>query len=123
VCERYPRESLSVLLLDDLAGDPAASYGRLCEFLGIDHWRPPDLGSVRHSAFRYRSRTLFSLMRSTGAWRRAPRLGGTLERLNRAPLDAPPLDPGLRAELVAHFEPHNAELGRWLGRDLEAWNA
>ena len=38
----YPREQLLLLLSEDFYRDPAAVYIRLCRFLGLSDWRPPE---------------------------------------------------------------------------------
>jgi hypothetical protein len=119
----YPRERVHVLLLDDLRRDPTGSFAAVCRFLDIDDTvLPAGLDKVHNPAFRYRSRRLLFAMLRFHAWRRAPRLATLVDRLNRAPLHYPPLDPALRAELCAYYAPDNAELAGWLGRELPGWD-
>jgi len=121
LAERFPRERIHVLLLDDLRRDPNPTFAAICRFLGVDDTvQPTDLGAVHNPAFRFRSKRVLNGMLRMRAWRRAPRLAAAVDRLNRAPLQYEPLDAGLRAELCAWFEPDNAALAEWLGRELPA---
>jgi hypothetical protein len=116
--ERFPRERLHVLLLEDLIREPEDTFRRLCRFLEIDEaFRPPNLGTPinRHTEFRSLK------VRAIG--RRLPKpLGLVLARLNARPVTYPAMDPGLRRELVERFAPDNARLAAWLGRDLSVWD-
>lgn len=39
--EHFPREQTLILTTEELAADPAASYGRVLDFLGLPPWCPP----------------------------------------------------------------------------------
>jgi hypothetical protein len=117
----YPRESILVLIMDDLKRDPAGVYASLCTFLGIDGRREPqELGAVFNATTDLRSQRLRRLMLRKHAWKHMPRLATTIDRLNRTD-GYPPLRPELRAELLHWYRPYNAALAGWLGRDLSAW--
>ena len=74
-------------------------------------------------AYRVRSERLRAAMLRMRAWKRLPwGLADRIDRLNRARLVYPPMDPTLRAEMIAWYRPANEKLAAWLGRDLDAWN-
>jgi hypothetical protein len=122
----FPADSLRVVLHEDLATDLPGVMKGLFEFLGVD----PGVGVADASprnvrAERVRSpaaRRLLFAVRRLGLRRLVP---ARLRSLQRAFLERseqrPPLDPGLRRELVAYYEPHTARLERLLGRDLSVW--
>jgi hypothetical protein len=123
VVQHVPRESLLVLLLEDLRADPQGTFASVCEFLDIDTSKlPRGLGQAVNRTHRLRSPLLFDVMRRLKLWRRLPyRLGYKLDAWNRPPIDYPPIDPATRARLHEIFEEPNAGLARWLGRDLSIW--
>jgi hypothetical protein len=121
--EFFPRSSVMVMMMEDLIADPAGVVASLYRFLEIDEsYRPPVLGAAFNVTNRHRSERLRLLMLRARAWKRAPRLAATIDRLNRGD-GYPALDPALRAELVEWFRPANAELARWLERDLSVWDS
>jgi sulfotransferase family protein len=121
---RYAPEKVLPLVLEDLRTDPAHFYRTVFGFLGIDQTVVPPQGTASlNPAYRVRSERLRRAMFRFRAWKRLPfGLAGRIDRLNRAPLDYPPIDPDLRAELVAWFRPANDALSARLGRGLQAWN-
>ena len=120
-CERFGRERLAVVLLDDLRSAPEATYAEVCGFLGVDGgFRPPRLGERVNRFVAFRS------MRVRNARRRLPkkfRIGRIVGKLNAVEGDYPPLDPALAARLRADLAADNAALAAWLGRDLSSWGA
>jgi len=120
VCERFPRERLSVVLLDDLRASPGPTYGEVCGFLGVDGgFRPPRLGERVNRFVSFRS------MRVRGARRRLPkafRIGRLVGKLNAVEGDYPPMAEATAADLRSRFAGDNAALAAWLGRDLSAWS-
>lgn len=123
VCEHYSRESLLVLLMDDLRSDPVGTFASLCRFIGVDDgFRPRSLGRPTNEAYSLRSPALRRTMWRLRLGKRARWLAKRLDDLNRVPLNKPEMDPALRAELKAWYANDNAELAAWLGRDLSAWS-
>jgi hypothetical protein len=121
ITAHYPREALLVLLLEDLEHDAAGAFRSVCRFVGVEpDPLPGEVGSVINPRVSYRSGLL---RRVSGRLRRSGVAGAanTIDRANRAVPDYPPMDPELRAELVAWFADTNRELADWLGRDLSAW--
>lgn len=126
VCERYPRESLLVLLLEDLEEQPAATFACVCRFLGIDDAvAPAKLGSVVNPHVQPRFERLWRLMYERRLWRHIPRrlLPAVLHVITRPAGHYPPMEPALRKRLTRHFAEPNAALSEWLGRDLGSWEA
>ena len=121
VTERYARDALSVFLFEDLRDAQHETFAAACRFLDIDETvRPSSVGVVY-------TRTRPEVSRLDGALDRYDRwipkpLGRALRARGRRPAAYPPLDPATRAILVAYFRPFNEALGRWLGRDLAAWD-
>jgi len=130
--KRFGRERVHVILFDDLVEDPAATYARTLEFLGVDpDFRPdfrvhnvaaptsksPLYRAWKASTLRYRLRSLvpaplYAKIRE----RRRKRLARAAER---AP--TPPLDPALRERLRAGFADEVNRLESLIDRDLERW--
>lgn len=120
--ERFPRERLLVLLFEELRADPEGVVRQVFRFLGVDDTVVPDnLGANVNPTRPVRSIRLRRAMLRFKAWKRLPRrVADTVDRLNRRP-GYPPLDPDLRRDLDAWFAQHDADLARWLGRDLSTW--
>jgi len=118
----YPRESLLVLLLDDLRADPDATTRQLCEFLGLAHVPMPE-EEAKNVAMEFRSIRLFHLMRRWKAWGRLPfNLASKLDALNRKKLIYPPMTPTIRRTMLDNLALDNEAFARWLGRDLSDWS-
>jgi hypothetical protein len=119
VCRHYPRERLHVMILEEFQRDPAALYGELCRFLGVDEgFRPSRIGRALNRYVSYRSQRLGSLARRI-RWRPLRRVVG---RLVVRGFEYPPMDVDLRRELGDRFAEENAALAAWLGRDLSVWD-
>jgi hypothetical protein len=117
VCELYPRESLRVIIFEDLVRDPAGTYREVCRFLGVDEtFEPSNLGERMNSHAEYRSKLLARVSRA---------LPGPLARvtrqLNRRETRYAPMDPEVRRVLEERFAPDNEALAAWLGTDLPRW--
>jgi hypothetical protein len=124
VCEHFPRESLLILLMDDLRSDPPGTFASLCRFIGVDDgFRPPSLGQPTNEAYTLRWPALRRTMWRLRLGKRARWLAKRLDDFNRVPLTKPAMDPALGAELKAWYAADNAELAEWLGRDLTAWSS
>jgi hypothetical protein len=117
VTELFPRESLHVVILEELNRDPISSYRAVFEFLHVDDsFVPPALGVSLNSHAVYRSRLIAKVSRGLpGSLRRATR------RLNRRETPYEPMDPAIRRSLEERFALDNEALAEWLGRDLSVW--
>lgn len=123
-------ESVLVVLLDDLRGNPDETWNRVQSFLGVGQEPRPQLKAtniakplearflmrfwIRHP----RLRTLFQRITPADLRRKAayflPRLIPGTSRPVR-------LDPGLRARLLTEMRPEIDKLEAVLGRDLSIW--
>lgn len=119
VSRYFPRESLHVIVLEDLWRAPAETYRRVCRFIGATlDFSPPNLGAPIGHFVELRSRTLFRINKKLP--RPLRRVGG---RMNARKAPYPPMDPALRADLVESFRDENDALAAWLGRDLSVWRS
>jgi hypothetical protein len=121
--ELFDRAGMLVLRFEDLTADPAATFRRVCGFLGVRDVAPPNLGRVYNAHSRLRSGRLRSRMESVRAWRRAPMLARAIDRLNTTERAYPPMPAPLRQRLVDHYAEPNAALADHLGWDLSGWHA
>ena len=122
VAHHYPDHQVLVLLHDDLRTSPEAVFDQTCAFLDLPRCEEPAsvgrsvnvTGTIRSFRLRYWTLRLH-------LFRRIPRLAHALDDWNRT-TDRPPLLPDpIRQRLLAHYEPHIAEVERRLGRDLTDW--
>jgi hypothetical protein len=125
LCAHYPRDSLHVLLVEDLEREPRRAFRELCRFLEIDDAVVPDIvGSKQNPYFEPRSQRLWALLQRVRVWRRLPKRARAVgARLLRRSDQPPAMDPHLRALLSDYFAAPNAALGQWLGRDLSHWRS
>lgn len=125
VCVHYPRESLLVLLYEDLRSSPEETFAIMCRFLDVDERVvPANVGEVVNPTRPVRSGRLRTAMLRWHAWKRLPpQLATAIDNLNRIKGPYPPMEPELRAELLEWFAADNAALASWLGRDLSVWGA
>jgi hypothetical protein len=119
VCERFPREHVHVVLLDDLRDRPHDTYAATCRFLGIDDgFVPARIGERVNRFVAFRSMRVRNMRRSLpSTWR----IGRIVGRLNARDGSYAPIAPETRAELLRHFAADNGALAAWLGRDLSMW--
>jgi len=129
----FSRESLLVLLFEELIGDPARELDRLRSFLTLSHgWddprglleqkvNPSDVPRFR-AAFATARRVGGFLMRHDVNWpvRMAKRAGVRKAFGRSAP--APPVPAAMRARLAEFYRADVAELARLVRRDLRVWH-
>lgn len=121
VCERFPRDHVLVVLLDDLRDRPVETYADVCRFLAVDdRFVPPRIGERVNRFVTFRSMRVRNARRSLPATLRIGRIVG---RLNAREGPYQPMAPDTRAALQRHFAADNETLARWLGRDLSMWGA
>jgi hypothetical protein len=122
LAEHYQHDQILVVFHDDLDRAPQALYRKVCEFLEVDpSYAPAALGNTVNQYVEFRSlkvRNFAKMMPSSvGALRRI------IDRFNtRTTASYPPMAPETRERLEAYYEAPNAELVRWLGRDLPGWS-
>jgi hypothetical protein len=129
----FGRESIHVVVFDDLVSDTPAAYQQLCHFLGVDASFRPDFGlshAQRAGSAATRSGGLARLLgRPRPAMASAVRallpegarraIRHRLEQWNDRP--PPPLSPETRRRLLDACAPDVRRLGELLGRDLTHW--
>lgn len=122
--ESYQREALHVIISEDLRNTPVETFQTVCRAIGVDDtFVPPNLGVEFNHYVSFRSNKLRNLLWGSGPYRKITRrFRKILGRINTSQESYPPMDPSLRSELLKAFEADNAELARWLGRDLSIWN-
>lgn len=120
---RYDRcfapDQVLTLVFEELVADPAPSFEAACRHIGIAP-RPPAVDPARRNEpFGLRWVGLQRFMVRHRAWSRLPwDLAGRIDQLNRRPLEVPPMDPALGAELRAEMREPNRALAERLGRPL-----
>jgi hypothetical protein len=137
---RFPRDSVHLMLFDDIHADPAAAYRGICRFLEIDAAFVPASLRLRvnprtvlrsHALLRLRC-AVRDIFASTAATRKARaaiarfgpsrRIALKLFRLNEKPGTPPSLAPETRRRLVEFYRKDTEALGELLNRDLSPWN-
>jgi len=132
----FPRESVLILLYDDLEKGPVCYIQRVFRFLEVDssfippssnnRINPMNLELPRSQALRRISARIRGSRRLTRIG--LARIGHVIDKLNNmqvASADFPArhqMDPGIRARMAELYRAHNKELGEFLGRDLSHWN-
>lgn len=128
--ERFGPERLQVELYDDLRTDPRGLLRRVYRFIGVDEGFEPDLSVRLNPSGLPRNRIFAPLLRKNRVIRTLrslvprtlePRVERAYERWRSNQLRKPPLDPGLRADLIERYRDDITLLGRRLGRDLSGW--
>lgn len=125
----FGRDSVLVLLFDDLRRDPVETCRKCFEFLGVDTDFEPAI--AKHNVGKvYRHRGLHKLLSQPPPWltgleagfmgKRVRRWRESLMNWNTRGL--PPFDPELRAELLVRYQPDIRKLEKLLGRDLSHWS-
>jgi hypothetical protein len=127
--ERFPADRIRVYLYEDLVSDPAALIADLFAFVGVDPDFAPDLTERRGATGTIQNRVLRSVWTRSVALRRRSRpllpaaVRGGAGRLFLRHLERPPLDPSVRATIVAALRDDVAALRTLIGRDLSRWLA
>jgi hypothetical protein len=130
--ERFGKEQVRILFLEDLHRDPVGSCQTLFAWLGIDAGFTPLNRERVNRAATVRSAWLAQLMVSSKAITEV--LGplipsevrffikDRIKQVNEKGFLPPPMHPETRVRLQKYFEPFNAELSRIVGRDLSHWD-
>jgi len=128
--ERFGRERVHVLLLDDLARDPGQVWGRLTDFLEIGATCLEEL-QVANPRKRPRSAQVQRLAKHPPRWLAAVRdrvpssvrgaAGAVVLRLNSERAQGTTLPAALRERLMQEVRPEIERLGELIDRDLQAW--
>lgn len=116
-------ERVHVIVFDDFVGDPAATFARLCAFVGVDGSVVKDF-DAHNRGRRTRAPGIARGLLSSPVARLLPdeMRRGLLDRFYRvAATPPPPPDPAMRARLTRECEADIVELGELIGRDLRMW--
>ncbi len=119
--ERFPREQLHVIVLDDLKADPQGEYRRLFQFLEVDpDFTCPEMEARANASTVFRN-PAYRVFLDHPRWTRRLPLGSRRLLLTgpEEPYRYPPMAPGVRARLVDFYRPHNAALSEFLDRPLD----
>lgn len=127
---RFAPSQLKVVLFDDLAADMDGVVADVFGFLGVDpSFRPAP--ADRNPAREVSRPAAMSLLWSEHPLRRAAaraiplplrrRLYDRITRLGTRVQPRSPMDPALRARLVARYRPEVEALEAAIGRDLSSW--
>lgn len=113
----FDRDRMLILRFDEVLGDTTGALRTVQEFLGVEVL----LTQFPHQN-EARGTYLPRFLRKPVARRRRTRLGRKILRASRRPFTPPPMDPEVRALLVAHFRPWNDRLSELLGQDFSNWD-
>jgi hypothetical protein len=120
------RESVHVVLLEDLQAHPRREFEAACSFVGVDPGVDvPNLGARENVYSPHTPRRVWRWLIKHRVLQQLPRPVAKLiarRIVAPRPRPVPPMDPAVRATLAEHFAPHNAALADWLGRDLAGWS-
>jgi hypothetical protein len=126
--EMFGRERVGVWLYEDLKEDPVGVSQSVFRFLGVDDSFVPD-ASLRHNpasvpkgeaarlAIRFMNTMLPAVRKVVPSAYKVRRLVNTWILTE----ESPPLDPGVRAELIEGYREDVLKLEELIGRDLSAW--
>jgi len=117
LCTHYPRESLLVVLFEDLCDRPVETFQTVCRFLQLDELLVP--AEVGRPANRYVGIRSLRLRRLN--LRLPARLRPFVGRLNARRSEYTPMGSAVRRDLEGRFQGGNRALAAWLGRDLSPW--
>ena len=126
--ELFGRESVQVLLFDDLRRAPLDTCRECFDFLDVDPHFDPVI--ARHNVGKvYRHRGLHKLLAMPPAWLRILEdefMGKRVRQWREALMQwntrrLPPFDPGLRAEMLKGYRADIRNLETLLDRDLTHW--
>ena len=139
------RERCHIVLFDDLARDPKATYEELCRFLGIEPWTGTDFQPQRvnktirigwlQRLLKRPPNAVRTVLAGEQYRKREKKLGARDNRLidaifavrlkllrwNKVPAKRQPLDPGVRQQIIDRLKDDVILLSRVIDRDLSHW--
>jgi hypothetical protein len=123
----FPRERILCLLYEDFTADPRAFFGKLFEFIGVNHDFVPDTSRRHNRSGTIRNPLLRALWTKTHAVRGAAPLLPKRVRQHIArfftsrQLDPLPFPPETRRRLIGVYHNDICHLQNLIGRDLTHW--
>ena len=127
----YPRDSMLILLYDDLQKDPAQYIQPVFRFLNVkETFLPPSLNKRINPMLLEipKNRILQQIATHFKRYRRLTKIALVLEKINTLTIgkaDFPARhqpDIEMRTRMAELYRDHNKELGQFLDRDLSHWN-
>lgn len=139
------RERCHIVLFDDLAADPEATYRKLCGFLGLDPWPGTEFGAKRiNKSFRFGwlqrllkrpPKAVRAVLAGEKFRTREKSLGASEGRAiaavfkvrkrlldwNKVPAKREPLDPQVRLQIIDRLRDDVILLSKVIDRDLSHW--
>lgn len=127
----FPKEQLRVYLYEEWQAQPLRILQEIFQLIGVDDQFVPDIAVRYNTAAVPRSRRLLQILRSPHFLKRLlkPFLGATLRQQISHTLTTfnvakpPPLDPTVRAGLMARYREDILHVQELLQRDLSHWLA
>jgi|SRR5215218_5070943 hypothetical protein len=132
--EIFGQERVGIWLYEDLKADPVATTQSIFRFLGVEDTFIPDTSSKHNlsgipksgvARFTIKAMDVVAaafLERFTSASRIYPLLSKTRQLIqSRIVVKPPPIDPRIRADLIAGYREDILNLQELIGRDLSAW--
>jgi Sulfotransferase domain len=129
--EYYPRDSILIMLYDDLEKDPLSYIRQIYEYLGVDSSYIPESLTKKINPMILelpKSKSLRTLSAYLGKFRGLQKYGELLNKVINvrvARSEFPRrhrLNPEIRNRIAELYSDHNERLGSFLGRDLSHWN-
>jgi len=130
--DTFDRDQVYVIIFDDFKEDTAREYTRALKFLGVNPTPATQLHVVNPAKMprNHKLNMMLKYPKGTPWYARIRALtppfirrpiSTMLHKWITVPLQKPPLDPVLRAELQREFLPDVEKLSTLLGRDLTHW--
>lgn len=112
------RDQIHVSIFERMVADPAATYGSICRFLGVDDtFLPPIIGRAVNPHVEFRSLRVRDLSKRLPSLMRR-----IIARANTKRAEPrPDLEPALQARLQEYFEPRVRRVEELLGYELPEW--
>jgi len=130
--DTFGRDRVHVIIYDDFAADPAASYVQVCQFLGIDPEFRPNV-TVVNANKQGRSKLVSRVVEHpppvlrrvahvVPSQKLRRRVSARVKHANTLYQPREAMSPELRQRLNAEFAPEVEQLSELLGRDLTGWS-
>jgi len=127
--DEFERESVQIVLFDDLKADPLGTYRQLLRFLEIDDGHVPPMkvhnpSKVARSAWvsgLLGSRRFRAVARACAPTAAREKIHAMLNRLNARTAARPPLPARVRRKILGMYPEEGDRLSALIGRDVRHW--
>jgi hypothetical protein len=134
--ELFPAENVTVLLYEELKGDPLAVCSRIFSKAGVDPSFKPKI-EVRHNVTKKTRSTAYAKVLGRFLHNQNPvkkaikkflpghkvyKYGDLLRDFNKVDAQHEEINQDTKQFLIEFYKPHNRELEQMLGIDLSSWN-